>query len=198
MWQFEQRARGLNECRDLADVDRRVAMRARRAIIHFGDHGLCATHRGHGAVDRGAQAHESVRIGRRHLHQHDVERQSSGFKERFDFAQEDRRVIGAARGHGLAYVFAEKEAAMAEVALVFGLCVFSFAEGLHVNEFDIDELRRAGNQCIDQRLRGAAARLNPNAISGAHRLLLPAPRSCTCFGTPLASSQSFVSRARFT
>ena len=61
-------------------------MGARRAIIHFCDNGLCTASRSHGAVDRGAETYKSVSIGRRHLHQYDIERERSCFEERFDLA----------------------------------------------------------------------------------------------------------------
>ncbi len=116
--EFEQRPRCLNECRDLADVNGGVAMRARHPLVDFGDDGLGAARRRQRAVDRGAQAHESVRVGRRHLHQHDIERHRAAFKQAFDFAEEDWRVVGAAGGDRLAHVFAEKQSAMAKVAFV--------------------------------------------------------------------------------
>jgi hypothetical protein len=55
-------------------------MSARHPLVDFGDDGLCEARRRERAIDRGSQAYESMRIGRRHLHQHDIERHSASLK----------------------------------------------------------------------------------------------------------------------
>jgi hypothetical protein len=59
---------------------------------------------------------------------------------------------------------------MAEVASVLWFCVFGFAEGFHVHKLNVHEFRRARDECVDERLRRAATRLDPDSISGAHGL----------------------------
>ena len=146
------------------------------------------------AIHRRAQAHESMRIRRRHLHQHHVQRQRAGFKQPFNLAEEDRRVIGAARCDCLAHIGAEKQSAMAEVALVFRPRVLRLAERHHVHEFNVDAAPARARPAH----RSAASACRNSAESKRDRrnaqLSPPARRSCTCSGTPLASSQCFVSR----
>ncbi|HEY2469414.1 MAG TPA: hypothetical protein VGI45_16455 [Terracidiphilus sp.] len=147
--EFEQRARGFNERRYPADVNGCVTVGARSAVIHLGDHRFGAADCRQCAVDRCAEAHETVSIRRRYLHQHNVKRQSAGLEEAFNFAEKDGSVVGASLSDSFANVIAEKESAMTEVALVFGTRVGRLAQSLHVDEFDVDQFGRAGHQGVD-------------------------------------------------
>ena len=138
-------------------MDCGVAMRARHLPIHFGNHDLGAAHRRQRAVHRRSQAHESVRVRRRNLHQHHIERQSAALEEAFNFAQENRRVVGAPVAHRFAHVVAQKQAAMAEVACVLGPRVVRRAQRLHVDDFDIAKFGGARHQRIHKNGRRSAA-----------------------------------------
>ena len=142
-FQLQQRPIALHKGGDVAHVHGRLAVRARHLPVHFGNHGLCVAHRRQRAIHRRAQAHKSVRIRRRNLHQHHVERQSAGLEEAFNLAQENGSVVGAAVAHGFAHVVAEEEPTMAEVSFILGPRVVSRAQGLHVDDFNVAKFRRA-------------------------------------------------------
>ena len=180
-FKLEQRPVGLHNSRYAAEGNGGIAMGARHLPVHFRNHDGSAAQGRLRAVHRRAQGHETVRIRRRYLHQHHVERQSAALKEAFDFTQKDGRVVGPAIAHRFAHILAQKQAAMTEVARVLRPRVGGGAERLHMDDFDVAKLGRPGHQRIDKRRRRSAARLNPDAsarlygcqrLRGAHALAL--------------------------
>ena len=105
---------------DFADVQERIAERARHLVVHFGDHVPGAARRGQRAVDASAEAQVAVLVGRRGLDEGHVDRHLARGEQPFDFAEEDRRVVGAALLDGLAHVGAEEQSVVAEMAFVLG------------------------------------------------------------------------------
>ena len=129
-------------------MDECVAMRARHPLVHLSDDGLCAARGIEGAVDGGSQAHESVRIRWRNLHQHNVQRESAGFKQAFNLAEEDGRIVGAACGDRIAHIGAEKQSSVAKVPFELRLCVVCGAQRHHVNDLDVAHLGSSRHQRV--------------------------------------------------
>jgi len=141
----------------VAHVNRGLAMRARHLLVHFGNHDLRVADRRQRAVHRRAQAYKPVRVRRRNLHQHNIERQSAALEEAFDLAQKNRRVVGASVANSFAHVIAQKQAAMAEVTRILGTRVVGRAQRLHVDDFDVVEFGGPRHQRVHQNGRCSAA-----------------------------------------
>ena len=154
----------------MAHVDRRVPMRARHPLIHFGDHRFGVAGCGQRAVHRGAQAYEPVLIRRRYLHQHHIQRKRPAHEQPLDLAQEDRRVIRAPGRHCLANIGSQKQSAMTKMSFELRLCIVGAAQRHHVNNFNIAHFGGPRNKRIHERRRRSASRLDPYASAGTHRL----------------------------
>ena len=126
---FQQRAGGLDDGRDFADVQEGIAQGAGHLVVDFGDDDAGALRGAEGAVDAGAQAEVAVLVGRRSLDEGDVEGHFAGPEELLDFTEEDGGVVGASGGYCAAHVVAEEQAAVAEVAFVFGQRVIGACRG---------------------------------------------------------------------
>ena len=77
------------------DVDQRVAVRARHALVDLGDDVARRVRGGQGRVDRRAERAVAVAVGRRELDQRDVERRSPATEQPRDVGEEDRDEVGA-------------------------------------------------------------------------------------------------------
>ena len=164
--QFEQRARRLDHGGEFGDVQEAVAERPRHLVVDFGDDVAGAACRRQRAIDRRPQAHEAVRIGRRHLHQDHIERHGAAGEQIFDFAEEDRSVVGAALLHGFAHVASQEQAVVAEMPCEFGTRVGSVAERHHVNHFDVAQVRASFDQRLHEWRGSGTARFDPDAVAG--------------------------------
>ena len=110
---------------------------------------------------------ETVLVGRRDLDQGYVDRHLAGVNRLFDFAEEDRGVVGAALLDGFAHVAAEEQSVVAEVAFVLGAHIGRSPEREHVHDFNVVQFWGPFQEGVDQRLRGGAAFVNPDAVAGA-------------------------------
>ena len=106
---FGQGSIGQDERVQPRQVHQRVAVRARHAPVHFGNHQACASHRRQRRVDRRAERAVTVSIGRRDLNESHVERDPAGGEQGRDVGEKDRQVVGAAVGDGLAHRRAGKQ-----------------------------------------------------------------------------------------
>ena len=129
-----------------------------------------------------------MRIRRRHLHKHYIQRQRSALEKAFDLAQENRSVVGAAVGHGLAHILTEKQSAMAEMPFILRARVVRTAQRLHVNDFHVAQLAGARHQRVDSGPQEFRSPTESKRDRRSARLLLPLRRSYSVIGTLRASS----------
>ena len=144
-------------------------MRARHPLVHLGNHHPGRARRGQRAVHRRPQAHESVLVRRRHLHQHHVQRHGPAHKQAFNLAQEDGRVVGASRPHRFAHILAQEQSAMTKNSCVLRPGIHRLAQRLHVHDLDVAQFRSPRHQRIQQGRRRAAPGLDPYSRPGTHR-----------------------------
>ena len=161
-----QRARGLDDGIDLADVDEAVAIGARHLVVHLGDHEAGSLGSGEGGVDADPEAAEAVSVGRRDLDERHVNGHGAALEKIFDLAEVDGGVVGAAVVDGVAHVAADEHGVVAEMAGHLGRNVGGGAHGQHVDDFDVFDVGPALHQRLDQRLRLGAAGLNVDAHTG--------------------------------
>ena len=185
---LQQRPVALHNRGDMAHVHGGFAVRARHLPIHFGNHDPGAARGRQRAIHRGPQAHESVRIRRRNLHQHHVERQRAGLEEAFNLAEKDGCVIGAPVAHRLAHIVAQEKAAMAEMSFVLGPRVVRRCPASSCGRFRHCEARAPAPPARPQEQK--ECRSPTESIHGRPMVRLPAParRSCACAGIPRSRS----------
>ena len=162
-----ERMRGFHEGIHAADMEERVAERARALVVDLHDGAAGALRGGQGGVDAGPQAHVAVRVGWRALQQADIDGQGAGAKQFLDFAEEDGGVIGAALLYGLAHVAADEEGVVAEVAFVLGQNVVGDPHGCHVQDLDVFQFGPAAGERLHEFHGFGAAVVNVDALAAA-------------------------------
>src|SRR5580704_11250186 len=95
-----------------ADVNEAVAVGPWHLCVYLCHHAMRAFGRGKRGIDANAETAITVGIGRRHLNEGNVDRHLAALEQRFDLAQEDRRVVGAAIANGFADIPADKQSVM--------------------------------------------------------------------------------------
>src|ERR1019366_7093618 len=160
---FAQRVRGLDERVHPAHMEEGVAQRARALVVDLHDHVARALRRRQRSVDARPQTHKPVVVRRRALQQAQVDPDRLGSKQLLDFAEEDRRIIGAPLLHRLAHVAADEQGIVPEVAFVFRKTVVGDPHGRHVQHLHILQFGAAARQHLHQfhRLRAAGVHVNP-------------------------------------
>ena len=122
-----------------------------------------------GDVHRHAEGTEAVAVGGRNLDEGEVERQDPAAEERRHLAQEDRRVVGLARGDGGADVRADEERVGVEARVQRGIGVGRRPLRVKMHELDAAELRRARGEGGNEVLGGGGNRVNEDPLPGPHR-----------------------------
>jgi hypothetical protein len=85
-------------------------------------------------------------VRRRALQQAQVDPDRLGSKQLLDFAEEDRRIIGAPLLHRLAHIAADEQGVVPEVAFVFRKTVVGDPHGRHVQHLHILQFGAAARQ----------------------------------------------------
>src|SRR5271166_7078964 len=147
-----QWARDFHNGVEFADVDETVPVSPRHLRVHLRHHAMRVLGGGKRGLDVHAEAAIAMRIGRRHLDKSDVDRHLAALDEGLDLAQEDRRVVGAASVHRLAYVASDEQGVMAETLRHFGSAIRRRSQREQVNDLHISYVRGALHQGFHQRL----------------------------------------------
>jgi hypothetical protein len=149
---------GVDEGVDPLERHRGVAERARHLLVDLGDHHAGAVDRGARGVARGAQRAQAVAIGRRQLHQRDVERDRAAGEQRRDVGQEHRHEVGAALGDRDPGVGADEERHRAQPRRHRGREQRGGADRVQVVDAHAGQIG-ARDQRVDQRGRGGGGAL---------------------------------------
>ncbi len=132
-----QRTRGFDDDVEIVDVNVAVAVGARHLVIDLGDHEAGLMGGGQGGIDADAEAAEAVGVGRRDLHERDIERHGAADEQFFDLAEIDGRVVGAAIVDGVAHIAADEHCIVAEMSRHLGSDVGRRSHGHHVDDFHV-------------------------------------------------------------
>src|ERR1035441_8769352 len=128
----------------------------RDLLVDLHNHVTGALRRRERNVDARPQAHVPVGVGRSALQQAHVDLDGPRGKQLLDFAQEDRRVIGAPLLHRLAHVAADEQRVVPEVAFVLRKTVVGHPRSLHVDHLHILQFGAAPRQRLHQFHRPAS------------------------------------------
>ena len=118
-------------------------------------------------LDRGAQRTEAVAIGRGGVDEHGVEWQRAPVEQVGHLGQEDRHVVGAALVHGLARVGPDEQRAVTEVTGHLRAPDAARPFDVEVDHPDVAQLRRPGDQRIEQDRRGRSGTVDVDLVARA-------------------------------
>ena len=117
-------------------------------------------------VDRDAEAHETVLVGRAHLDERRVNAEAPARDELRDLGQEDRQEVGATFLDGGPHVRADEERHVPEALLETRRDVRGGPERHEVDDFVAPELRGVRHERLDEAPRLAGAGTDEDAASG--------------------------------
>ena len=136
------------------------------AAVELGDDGPAAPdgrqHRLHGRAQRA----EAVRVRRRDVDEHRVERQDAAPEEVRHVREEDRDVLGAALVDRRARVGADEQGAVPEVPRHLGREVRPRPLDVEVDDAHVVQLGRAGHERVEQHRRGGRGALDVDLVAG--------------------------------
>ena len=198
--ELRQRVVHRNEVGDLLDVDERVAVRPRHPRVHLGEDQPRGVDRGPDDVDRDAEAHETVPVGRADLDQGDVHGDAPARDDERDLREEDGHEVGPPLLDGLPDVRPDEERGVPEALLEAGGDVGRRPQRQEMDDLVPEEV----GAVLDHRLdepgglgRAGADQDPPAGRNGADRLFgrrdLPA---VTGLPVVLAHSLPIIGRCR--
>ncbi len=150
---------------DLVDVDEALAERPGHRPIELDDHRPGGPDRRLDRLDRRPQRAEAVRIGRRRIGQHDVERQDAALEEVGHVGQEDRDVVGPAVVDGRPGVGADEQGPMAEVTGHRRRQVRPGTLHVEVDHAHVVQLGRPGDERVKEDRRGGRGALEIDLLA---------------------------------
>ena len=136
---------------DPVERDDAVPARARHRGVDLGDHAAGGEHGGARDVDRDPEAAHALLVGRRHLHQRDVDRHAPAVHQRRYVGKRERHVLESRRLAQPAQVAADVEDAM---PIARSLRADAIRE--EVGEDDAGRRRVERLQCVDELTRRRA------------------------------------------
>ena len=150
---------------DVVDVDEAVAERPRHRPVELHDDGLRGADRGVHRLDARAQRAEAMGVGRRRVHEHDVERERAALEQPRDVREEDRDVVRAALAHGPSRVRPDEQRPMPEVALHLRGQVRTRTLRVQVDDRHVAELVGTGHEGVQQHRRRGCRAVHVHAIA---------------------------------
>lgn len=161
----------LDEMVDALEGQGRFAHRPRHRRVDFGDDEPGALHRRRRHVDRDAQAHEAVRVGRRHLHAGHVDRQAAVAHQFGQPRRRQRHVLDRALAHRRAHLAADEDGAVAAARRHASVGAGGQrAVGDEVQQLDVGRRRRQRLERAHQRARRGAGAADEDAVAGRNAL----------------------------
>src|SRR6266851_1443874 len=147
-------------------MDETVAIRPRHVVVDLHNNVAGTLGGGKRCIHSYPKTAKTVRVGRRHLDQGNVNRHFTTLEQFLDFAQIDGRVVGAAIIDGIPNVGANEHGVMPEVPSHLRRDIGGCPHGHHVDDFHIVHFGSATDQGFDQSLWLCAAWLNVDTHSG--------------------------------
>ena len=154
-----------------ADMDEAITQGTRHLVVDLGDNGSGRLGRGLGQPHLDTEGAKAVLVGRRAVdHRHVRLEQVRIAQGVWDLAQEDRREVGAALVHRLAHVVTDEEGVDADVPLHLRRHILGRADGEHLDDLHILQLRGTAHQRAQQFFGHRAVAGHKDAVVRLDRL----------------------------
>ena len=118
-----QRARHLDNCIQLVDINEAVAVRARHLRVYLGDHAMRKLRGCQRGIHSDAEAAISVRIRGRYLNKCHIDPHFAAFEQGLNFAEKNGRVIGTALLYGFTDISSNEQCVVTEALRHFGSAI---------------------------------------------------------------------------